>query len=113
MESRVNLKIGERLEACRKKADMSRAAVAKRMQISAGAVQAHEEGRNGVKPDNLIEYAKIYRVSVQWILTGEGAEVIDIWSRMLPGDDREAWLSVGRRLAERDLSEAKVKDKNL
>lgn len=101
--------IGARLEQARKAAGLSREQVAERLGegYSVSAIQAHENGRNTLKAEKAIRFSDLYKVNLQWLLSGRGqmqgsAEVIDIWSRILDEKEKEAWLAMGRAIAKED-----------
>lgn len=99
-----NDEIGARLESARKAANLSREQAGERLGISVSAIQAHENGRNALKPDMAISYSRLYKVSLQWLFEGKGemsdvAEVVDIWSRIPGRAERDAWLNMGRAIS--------------
>ena len=63
--------------------------------------RSHEAGDRGVRQSVAEKYAKALRVSVVWLITGQGspdkgtAEIVDIWSRIPDADQPTA-----RRLLE-------------
>ena len=94
--------VGERLERSRKEVGLSREQVAERLGVSVSTIQAHENGRNQLKPDGLISYSRIYNVSIDWLVTGkraQTAEIVDIWSRIPDRAERDAWLNMGKAIA--------------
>ncbi|HVI30435.1 XRE family transcriptional regulator [Hansschlegelia sp.] len=62
-----------RLIHARELAGFSTAAEAiKRFGWRQSTYMAHENGQNGIRPEPATKYAKAYRVSAAWLLTGEG-----------------------------------------
>ena len=99
-----NDEIGERLETARKNANLSREQAGERLGISVSAIQAHENGRNALKPDMAVSYTRLYKVNLTWLFEGKGdmsdaAEVVDIWSRIANRPERDAWLNMGRAIS--------------
>lgn len=99
-----NDEIGARLESARKAANLSREQAGERLGISVSAIQAHENGRNALKPDMAVSYTRLYKVSLQWLFEGKGdmsdaAEVVDIWTRIPSRAERDAWLNMGRAIS--------------
>lgn len=80
--------VGDRLKAARKARAMSRRDVAERLTVSVAAIQHHESGQNDPSLSNLAKYARIYRISTDWIITGKGKGPLDA------RDPREAVLEV-------------------
>ncbi len=85
----LNDSIGNRLTERRKELGLSREAVAKRMSISVSTVQAHENGRNALKPENLLAYARILKVTPNWILTGVDDDLM-LSTDLIPASDMAA-----------------------
>lgn len=98
----TNQEIGQRLTKAREASNLSREAVAERLGVSLSTVQAHENGRNGVKPDMAKAYCRIYKISLEWLFNGDGApgeqaaEVVDIWNHIIKDEDRRDFLDFGR-----------------
>lgn len=104
-----DVEVGKRLRKARQAAGITREAIAERFDISVSTVQMHETGRNGFSGRLAAQYSRAYQVRVGWLLQGSGdmkedksGEVIDLLQRMESDEDREAWLSIGRRLADPD-----------
>ena len=79
--------IGRRLKQAREEAGLSREQVAQRLGVHFTTIQHHENGRNELRPGPAQAYAKLYKRSIGWILTGEGedtAEIVDIWDHIPP-----------------------------
>lgn len=62
--------IGIRLRKLRKQHKMTREYAGERLDVAPTTIQAHENGRNNVKPYMLIRYSKLYGVSIDFIVTG-------------------------------------------
>lgn len=64
--------------------------------------RSHESGERGLKANVAAKYARAFKVSQAWLLTGEGsadssaAEIVDIWSRMLDAKARKEVLDFAR-----------------
>lgn len=80
--------VGERLKQARKARGFSRAVVAERMRVTEAAIQHHESGKNDPSLPLLAKYARIYRISTDWIIMGKGKGPTDA------RDPREAVLEV-------------------
>jgi transcriptional regulator with XRE-family HTH domain len=65
-------KIGARLRAAREEAGLSQGQTAKLLGIHRPTISEIEAGRRRVQADELSEFAKIYHVSVSWLLGEEG-----------------------------------------
>ena len=65
--------IGARIAALRREAGMSQAQLAGLLQVSPSAVGMYEQGRREPSADTLVELARIFSVSVDYILTGTPA----------------------------------------
>jgi transcriptional regulator with XRE-family HTH domain len=88
--------LAQRLRLAREQAGLSQGQVAKMMSIHRPTVTEIEAGRRRVQLDEVAAFAKLYRVSVPWLM-GEDGE----------GDDvREAKV----RLAARELTKLKSSD---
>lgn len=72
MRHATNPKRGVRLRECRWKLEMNVAQVSLASGVPANTIWAWEDGFNPTC-DGLLRLAKYYRVSVDWILTGEEA----------------------------------------
>ena len=62
--------LGARIAALRRDAGWSQAELGKRLRVSASAVGMYEQGRREPSADTLVELARIFSVSVDYILTG-------------------------------------------
>ena len=65
--------MGARIAALRREAGMSQAQLAQVLQVSPSAVGMYEQGRREPSADTLVELARIFQVSVDYILTGTPA----------------------------------------
>lgn len=63
--------IGLRIAVLRRAAGMSQAQLAQKLQISASAVGMYEQGRREPSAEILVELAKIFGVSTDYLLTGK------------------------------------------
>ena len=86
--------IGLRIAVLRRSAGMSQAQLAQKLQISASAVGMYEQGRREPTAEILVELAKIFNVSTDYLLTGrqddaqkQAAETAWMGS-LLEADDR-------------------------
>lgn len=103
---RTDEDIGARLTAVRQARGLSREEVSKRLGkgYALPTVQAHENGRNALRAQNLLQYMALYNVDGHWLLTGEGApdglqlRIKTLANRLSP-DDLAAWIQIGERLA--------------
>ena len=62
--------MGARIAALRRDAGMNQAQLAALLQVSPSAVGMYEQGRREPSADTLVELGRIFRVSVDYILTG-------------------------------------------
>ncbi len=63
--------LGERIAALRRRAGLSQAELAQRLQISASAMGMYEQGRREPSVDTLIAMAEELQVSIDFLLTGK------------------------------------------
>lgn len=100
--------VGRRLRQARKATGLTREAVRQRIGFdTVGAIQHHENGRSLPDAPTLAFYARTYKVSVDWILTGKGrgpgdvkdetAEAIRLLDDM-PEPERQRALNILRQL---------------
>ena len=97
--------IGARLTAIRQARGLSREEVSRRLGkgYALPTVQAHENGRNALRAQNLLQYMALYNIDGHWLLTGEGApgglplRIRRVADR-LPPADLETWAALGERL---------------
>jgi len=91
--------LGERIAALRRRAGLSQAELAERLQISASAMGMYEQGRREPSVDTLVALARELDVSTDFLLTGKirTAQEDEVMAQML----LESILSADRRLARR------------
>jgi transcriptional regulator with XRE-family HTH domain len=89
------MSINERLRQAREASGLSQGQVAKKMGLHRPTVTEIEAGRRKVSGDEVSEMAKLYNVSVTWIINGPGEDHA--------GDDRVL-------LAARELSKMSNED---
>lgn len=91
--------LGERIAALRRRAGLSQAELAERLQISASAMGMYEQGRREPSVDTLVALARELDVSTDFLLTGKirTAQEDEAMAQML----LESILSADRRLARR------------
>lgn len=63
--------LGERIAALRRRAGLSQAELAQRLQISASAMGMYEQGRREPSVDTLVAMAQELQVSMDFLLTGK------------------------------------------
>ena len=102
---RTDEDIGARLTAIRQARGLSREEVSRRLGkgYALPTVQAHENGRNALRAQNLLQYMALYDIDGHWLLTGEGAPDgfplrIKSLVNSLSADDLAAWIQIGERL---------------
>lgn len=64
--------IRNRLCEARKRKGMTRPQAAEAMSMEYQTYAGHENGKAGLTVDSAIKYAKFYRVSLDWLLSGNG-----------------------------------------
>lgn len=69
-----NIAIGARLRLAREQAGLSQGQVAKLLQLHRPSVSETEAGRRKVSPSELVEFARIYGVSVSWLACADTEE---------------------------------------
>lgn len=91
--------LGERIAALRRRAGLSQAELAERLQISASAMGMYEQGRREPSVDTLVALARELDVSTDFLLTGKirTAQEDEAMAQML----LDSILSADRRLARR------------
>ena len=67
--------LGERIAALRRRAGISQAELAQRLQISASAMGMYEQGRREPSVDTLVAMAEEFQVSLDFLLTGTSRTV--------------------------------------
>lgn len=69
--------LGARIAALRRASGMRQAELARRLQVSSSAVGMYEQGRREPSGDTLVDIARIFGVSTDYLLTGgQGAEAL-------------------------------------
>ena len=66
--------IGQRIAALRKNAGMSQAALARTLRVSPSAVGMYEQGRREPPAATLVELARVFGVTTDYLLTGRPAQ---------------------------------------
>ena len=90
--------LGARIAALRRAAGWNQAELAQRLQISSSAVGMYEQGRREPSAEMLVRMAKVFEVSVDYLLTGmPGGEESTALDAML----RDRITSADRRLEQR------------
>ena len=90
--------LGARIAALRRAAGWNQAELAQRLQISSSAVGMYEQGRREPSAEMLVRMAKVFEVSVDYLLTGmPGGEETTALDAML----RDRITSADRRLEQR------------
>lgn len=67
----VVVMIGARIAALRRHAGMNQAELAQKLQVSPSAVGMYEQGRREPSAQTLLAIARIFRVSVDYLISGE------------------------------------------
>ena len=93
--------MGARIAALRREAGMSQAQLAQVLQVSPSAVGMYEQGRREPSADTLVELARIFSVSVDYILTGVPA----------PQEEQALEAMLLNRLSTADRRMARRKDR--
>ena len=63
--------LGTRIAALRRQANMSQSELAQRLQVSPSAIGMYEQGRREPSVSTLIALAQCFRVSLDYLLTGQ------------------------------------------
>lgn len=63
--------LGTRIAALRRQANMSQSELAQRLQVSPSAIGMYEQGRREPSVDTLIALARCFRVSLDYLMTGQ------------------------------------------
>lgn len=66
--------LGARIAALRREAGLNQAELAKQLQISPSAVGMYEQGRREPSADTLVAIARLFQVSLDYLLTGSAQE---------------------------------------
>lgn len=96
--------IAERLKLAREQAGLSQGQVAEKLNWHRPTVSEVEAGRRRVAADELAQFAKLYGVDVNWIVTGDDIDAdpaIQLAARVLSKltkEDAEKILKLLRRL---------------
>ncbi len=88
--------LGQRISALRRRAGLSQAELARRLQISASAMGMYEQGRREPSVDTLVAIAEQLQVSTDFLLTGK--------IRTVQEDARMIENLLDRPLSQRELS---------
>ncbi|TVZ39760.1 helix-turn-helix protein [Alteromonadaceae bacterium 2753L.S.0a.02] len=76
MSSKID--IATRLRESRELAGLSQGQAAKKLGLHRPTISEIEAGRRNVRPEELVEFSKLYGVELNWITTGEvGQEKVD------------------------------------
>jgi len=104
--SKLDDDIGARLTAARQMKGLSREEASKILGqgFSLSAVQAHENGRNALRPNTILRYIQVYDLDCFWLLTGSGdpgrlSDTLKTILSALSKEDRATWISIGERFA--------------
>lgn len=63
--------LGARIAALRRQANMSQSELAQRLQVSPSAVGMYEQGRREPSVSTLVALARCFRVTLDYLITGE------------------------------------------
>ena len=84
--------LGARIAALRRAAGWNQAELAEKLRISPSAVGMYEQGRREPSAQMLVELARVFEVSVDYLLTGEGCDSPElmemIYGRITSADRR-------------------------
>jgi transcriptional regulator with XRE-family HTH domain len=70
-----NIAIGGRLRMARVQAGLSQGQVAKMLGLHRPSVTETEAGRRKASPQELVEFARIYDVSIDWLINADSDEI--------------------------------------
>ncbi len=90
-------KIAERLKEARVLAGLSQESAAKILKLQRPAISEIESGKRKVSAEEIIEFAKLYKVSTSWLL--------------LKDDEQEEKMSEQLKIAARQLANMKEADR--
>lgn len=103
---KIDEDIGARLTAARQMRGLSREEVSRRLGegFALPTVQAHENGRNALRPSVILRYIEIYSIDALWLLSGRGSPDGEVLRarrvlEALSEEDQAAWVAIGERLA--------------
>lgn len=65
------IEIASRLRKARELAGLSQGQAAKRLGLHRPTISEIEAGRRNVRPEELVEFSKLYGVELNWVTTGE------------------------------------------
>ena len=88
--------LGPRIAALRRKAGLSQAELARRLQISASAMGMYEQGRREPSAEILVALARELRISTDYLLTGTPSDAAE--SAALSGFLLERVITADRKL---------------
>jgi transcriptional regulator with XRE-family HTH domain len=102
--------ISDRIGQARRRAGIPSAAeAARRLQMEPHAYRHYESGTRTPPTARLPDIARLYKVSLEWLITGKGdqtsAEVTSLWEHM-PAANRPAALRMLRSLSDDDEKRA-------
>ena len=66
--------LGARIASLRREAGLNQAELAQQLQISPSAVGMYEQGRREPSADTLVAMARLFGVSLDYLLTGQAAD---------------------------------------
>ena len=69
--------LGPRIAALRRKAGLSQAELARRLQISASAMGMYEQGRREPSAEILVALARELHISTDYLLTGRPSDMVE------------------------------------
>ncbi|SRR5579884_412316 len=70
-----NVAIGKRLRLAREQAGLSQGQVAKKLGLHRPSITETEAGRRKASPQELVELARLYDVSIDWLVNADTDEV--------------------------------------
>ena len=102
--------MGARIAALRRQAGMSQAELAKKLQCSPSAVGMYEQGRREPPSDLLVQMARLFQVSTDYLLTGNACQqqdhqaLADVLLRSLNEAEQTAALRKDRPFSRQELA---------
>lgn len=101
--------LGARIAALRRNAGWSQGELAQLLQVSASAVGMYEQGRREPSAEILVNMARVFHVSVDYLLTGRSVSgeqqiVSSAMDHLLAGADRQLDARVKRPLSREELA---------
>lgn len=109
-QKEVTPMIGQRIAALRKNARMSQAELARALGVSPSAVGMYEQGRREPAAATLVQLAKVFRVSTDYLLTGRMATpedarlLVQAVDALVDGADRRLERRPDRPFTRRELA---------